>query len=72
MAKITIRYAGNSLDKDFASTPTFGDIIRDTNLKAVLGFGNVEAHVDGQVQPDHGYATDGDVVTLVNKANGKA
>lgn len=51
---------------------TVGAIKRDSNLKAVLGFGEaVDAIVDDHVQPDTTTLADGDTVELVTSVTSK-
>lgn len=74
MINITIRFgASNELNRGFSEGTTVGTILADRNLKAVLGFGdNVQAVIDGQVQPTSAPIGDGDVVTIETRANSKA
>lgn len=70
MSKITVSYAGTTLaNKNYTQIK---DVLADQNLKAVLGFGNVEAQIDGVTQPLDAYLSEDDVVVLQNKANEKA
>lgn len=71
---VTIRFgASNELSKAVPAGTTVGTILRDANVKAVLGFGdNVQAVVDGVVQRDTAPLDDGDVVTVETRANSKA
>jgi len=71
---LTITFGlSNSVTKAAESYPTVNSVISDASLRQVLGFGdNVEARVNG-VTCDVGQAlADGDVITLVTKANSKA
>lgn len=72
--KATIKFASNELSRDnFPEGTTIGDILRDPNLRAVLGFGdNVEARIDGVTQDLSAPVRDGDVIFLATKAASKA
>ena len=60
----------NSVEKAVDQYPTVDDILRDDDLKALMGFGNnVEAHVNGNAGVS--ILQDNDEVTLVTRASTK-
>jgi hypothetical protein len=71
---ITIEYGiNNSLTKSFPEGSTYGTIINDSAVKAVLGYGsNVQTIVDGVAQPLTHQAANGDVILVQVQANTKA
>jgi hypothetical protein len=73
MVNITIEYGdNNSLTKGFPEGTTFGQVLGDPAVKAVLGYGdNIEPVVDGVVQPIGNPVSEGDAVLVQVKANTK-
>lgn len=72
---IKIKFSGNELTRQFdaGATVTVSSIITDASMKAALGFGsNVEAQLAGQTLSNDAILRDGDVITVVTKANSKA
>lgn len=74
MISVTVRFgASNELTREVADNTTVGDILRNSTFQAALGFGaNVQAVVDGAVQPDRTTLSNGDIITVETKANSKA
>lgn len=71
---VTVRFGvSNELSKAVSENTTVGQLVNDRNIQATLGFGaNVQAVIDGTVQPDNAPLSDGDVITVETKANTKA
>ena len=70
--RITISYSGNTLTKEVPAGTTVSGLVNDTNLKAVLGFGSVDAIAGGQTLSPDAELRDGDEITLTTKASQKA
>lgn len=63
----------NTLSRDFPSGTTVGEVLKNPNLKAALGYGdNVVAKIDGVTQDPSRQLVDGDEVDLEVQANKKA
>lgn len=71
---VTISYGpANSVTRQFNEGATVGDVLKDTNLRAVLGFGeNVQALIDRTPMSPTTSLNDGDEVNLEVVANQKA
>ena len=71
---ITVKFgAGNSITRDINGYETVEDVLNDQNVQGILGFGdNVDTYIGGVPAPARTTLTDGDVITLVTKANTKA
>jgi len=69
---ITIKFSGNSINVPF--TGTVGELLRNENFAAVLGFdaANAEGYLDGVALPTTNTLHDGDVIVVQQKAHGKA
>lgn len=73
MHKIQIRYGCESISKDFPHNTTIGQVVKDPNIKAVLGFGdNVKALVNGVEMPMEAVIPQGGTLTIETAANSKA
>lgn len=74
MITVTVNYGlSNSLTREFPEGTTVGDIIRNNNIMASLGYGeNVVAKIDGVTQETSRRLADGDSVDLEVRANKKA
>lgn len=70
--QITTKYGVQSVTRTLPDPVTVGDLVRDPNLKAVLGFGdNVRALIAGVEQPSDVALKDGSVVVIETKTNTK-
>jgi len=73
MNRITINYGTESHTHTFAGSITVGEVLRNSTIKAVLGFGdNVRSLVSGVEQGSDAMLRDGMVVVVETKANSKA
>ena len=71
---ITIRHGCSELTRDVNGYDTYGDLVADANVAAVLGnidASRVDVLVDGAVVDLSDAIQDGDVVVLVTKSNRK-
>jgi sulfur carrier protein ThiS len=73
-ARVTINFGlSNTVEKQFPENTTIGDVLANSGLRAVLGFGdNAVAKIDGSVQPNGADISDGDVIDIEVKAQTKA
>lgn len=74
MIKVTIQYGRtNVIEKTVREGTTIGDILRDTAVQNVLGFGtNVQGSVDSVAQEVDAELEDGDVLVIEARASAKA
>lgn len=71
--QVTIRYGMESTTKSYDSTPTIGQIKSDSNLKAVMGYGdNVKALINGIEMNNDVQVPNGATVVLETACNSKA
>lgn len=72
--QVTIHFGiGNSVSKQYPSGTTVNTVLQDTNLRAVLGYGeNVRAVVDGVPQPGTAELSDGDEIHVETNVGCKA
>jgi len=71
--QITIQYGMTTQPKSYVTPPTFGEVIADQNLRAILGYSdNVRPLVYGVEQPLAAIVPDGANVVLETRANAKA
>lgn len=70
--QVTTKYGVQSVTRTLPDPVTVGDLVRDPNLKAVLGFGdNVRVLIAGIEQPLDVELHDGATVVIETKTNTK-
>ena len=70
--QITINFGIESIAKSYTIPPTFGEVLRDQSIRAVLGYGdNVRPLVFGVEQPLTNVVADGTTVTVETRPNQK-
>lgn len=72
--QVTINFGvGNSITKSYPVGTTVSQVLGDSNLKAVLGYGeNVTAVIDGVRQPGTAELSDGDAIQVETSVGCKA
>lgn len=72
--KVSIHFGiGNSVTKEYAAGTTVSQVLGDSNLKAVLGYGdNVRAVIDGVPQPGTAELSEGDAIHVETNVGCKA
>lgn len=71
MIKITAG-AGNNIQMDSNDYVTLGDVLADSNIKAILRYGeSVEGFVNGSLGSTDTPVMDGDNISIQTKANTK-
>lgn len=71
--QINIKYGVDVISKTYSSAPTVQNVLRDPNLKAVLGFGdNVRALINGIEQPLTTTVPNGCTLSIETRCNTKA
>jgi 2-phosphoglycerate kinase len=71
--RVRISYGADGVDKMFDFGSTIADVVQNSNLKAVLGFGdNIKVLVNGVEQTLDTELSDGISLVIETKANSKA
>lgn len=71
--QVTIRYGMESITRTVPDGTTIGQLVQDSNLKAVLGFGdNTRALINGIQMSNDVTIPYGAVITLETACNSKA
>lgn len=72
--KVSIHFGiGNSVTKEYPAGTTVGSVLGDSNLRAVLGYGeNVRAVIDGAPQPATAELSEGDEIHVETNVGCKA
>lgn len=71
---VTLNFGlSNSVTRSFPAGTTLGQVLSNSSLQAVLGFGgNVVGKIDGVIQDPGHRLVDGDEIDIETKANTKA
>jgi len=73
MWKIVVRYGLDVGERAFNTQPRVGEIRRDSQLRAQLGYGdNINLLMNGVILPDDALLANGSTVTVETAANTKA
>jgi hypothetical protein len=71
--RITIRYGVDSIQKTFEIPVTIGQLRRNTEIRAALGYGdNIKLLMNGVEMPDTAIVPNEGVVVIETRANAKA
>lgn len=68
----TIKYGVDQINKSYGVAPTVSQVLNDSNVRAVLGFGdNVRALINGVEQPGDATVPHGATLVVETRANTK-
>lgn len=73
MQKVTVRYGVDSINKTFEIPVTIGQLRRNAEIRAALGYGdNIKLLINGVEMPDDAVVPNDGTVVVETRSNAKA